>query len=152
MSERIEKGQHPGGDFLEQNRQLIVEFRTKGGRKLANFGDSLLLLTTVGARTERARTVPLVFSKDGDRYVVAASNAGSPRDPHWLHNLRANPSVWIEVGQDWIEAKGSIVDGAERERLFDLHVQRLPQLRDYQAMTVRPIPIVVMEPRRNESA
>ena len=152
MSDRIEKGQRPGGDFLEQNRQLIVEFRTKGGKKLQGFGDTLLLLTTVGARTERARTVPLVFSKDGDRYIVAASNAGSPRDPHWLHNLRANPSVWMEVGEDWIEAKASIVEGAERDRLFNLHSQRLPQLSQYQAMTARSIPIVVLEPRQNEAA
>lgn len=152
MSERIERGQHSGGDFLEQNRQLIVEFRTKGGQKLETFGDTLLLLTTVGARTERARTVPLVFSKDGDRYLVAASNAGSPRDPHWLHNLRANPSVWIEVGEDWIEAKASIVEGPGRDRFFNLHSQRLLQLSQYQAMTARSIPIVVLEPRQNEVA
>lgn len=150
MSERTEKAHEPERDFLQQIRHLITEFRAKGGRKVASFGDHLLLLTTVGARTERARTVPLVFSNDGERCVVAASNAGSPKNPHWFHNLRANPSVWVEIEGKWFEAAASVAEGAERERLFTLHAERLPQLHEYQARAGRAIPIVVLVPKSHD--
>jgi deazaflavin-dependent oxidoreductase (nitroreductase family) len=145
MSERTERTPEQAR-FLQQIRDLITEFRAKRGQ-IAKFGNNLLLLTTVGARTEQLRTVPLVFSTDADRYVVAATNGGSARHPHWLHNLIANPTVWIEIGDRRIEAKASIPQGADRERLFNLHAERVPELPEHQAKALREIPIVILEPK-----
>ena len=103
-------------------------------------------------RTERARTVSLVFSTDSDRYVVAASNGGSPKTPHWFHNLTANPTVCVEIRDQWIEAKASVAQGSERDRLFNLHTVRLPELPEYQVKSEREIPIVILEPSPRSEA
>jgi F420H(2)-dependent quinone reductase len=58
-----------------------------GGRFIA--GSPILLLTTIGRRTGKRRTRPLAYVRDGDRFVLCASNGGSPRHPGWYHNLRA---------------------------------------------------------------
>jgi deazaflavin-dependent oxidoreductase (nitroreductase family) len=36
--------------------------------------------------------------RNGDAYVIAGSNGGSPRAPAWYYNLKANPDVEINVG------------------------------------------------------
>jgi F420H(2)-dependent quinone reductase len=60
-----------------------------GGRFIA--GSPILLLTTTGRRTGKQRTRPLAYVRDGDRFVLCASNGGSPRHPGWYHNLRGRP-------------------------------------------------------------
>ena len=59
-------------------------------------GLPLLLLTTTGAKTGRALTKPLAYTKDGGRIFVIASFAGSPNNPAWFNNLVANPTVTVE--------------------------------------------------------
>jgi hypothetical protein len=56
-----------------------------GGRFIA--GTPILLLTTTGRRTGKRRTRPLAYVRDGERYVLCASNGGSPTHPGWYHNL-----------------------------------------------------------------
>ena len=67
-----------------------------------------MLLTTTGARTGRALTKPLGFTRDGDRYVVIASYGGGASNPAWYHNLVANPRVTVEVGAERFQARAII--------------------------------------------
>jgi F420H(2)-dependent quinone reductase len=67
-----------------------------GGRFIA--GSPILLLTTTGRRTAKRRTRPLAYVRDGERYVLCASNGGSPTHPGWYHNLRASGRAEIQVG------------------------------------------------------
>ena len=62
-------------------------------------GVPTLLLRTVGARTGKPRTAALVYARDGDDYVVVASNGGDDRAPGWLHNVRARPDVEVQIGR-----------------------------------------------------
>jgi hypothetical protein len=55
-----------------------------GGRFIA--GSPILLLTTTGRKSGKRRTRPLAYVRDDDRYVLCASNGGSPRHPGWYHN------------------------------------------------------------------
>src|SRR5271165_1293907 len=106
------------GDMRAFNENLITEFRANGGKlsgQLAN--SSLLLLTTVGARTGQSRVTPLGFVRDGDRYVVIAANAGADRHPDWYYNLLAHPQVVVEVGSERFEATARTAELDERERL-----------------------------------
>src|SRR5215469_12090470 len=64
--------------MLDWNRAMIDEFRAKNGKGVGQFGDRLLLLTTTGARSGVKRTTPLMYHRDGERYVVVASKAGAP--------------------------------------------------------------------------
>jgi deazaflavin-dependent oxidoreductase (nitroreductase family) len=58
------------------------------------------LLHTVGTRSGQTRITPMMYLADGDRYLVFASKAGSDRKPDWYLNLRANPDVTVEVGDE----------------------------------------------------
>ena len=58
-------------------------------------GVPTLLLTTRGRRSGKLRRTPLIYGRDGDRYVVVASYGGSPQHPDWYLNLRDEPDVTI---------------------------------------------------------
>ena len=75
--------------------------------QLRGTGAPLLLLDTVGARSGQRRINPMMYLADGDRYLVFASKAGSDRNPDWYRNLRANPDVTIEAGDETIVARAS---------------------------------------------
>lgn len=101
------------------NRQVIDEFRARGGTVGGRFaGLPLLLLTTVGARSGQRRTVPLTYVADGGRYVVAAGAAGA--DPAWYHDLLAHPAVTVEVGTAVVAAVARPAAGRPRR----CHLQR----------------------------
>jgi deazaflavin-dependent oxidoreductase (nitroreductase family) len=132
------------------NQNLMDDFRANGGRATSgpfvNVPLPLLLLTTRGARTGEERTTPLVYTTDGDRYVIIASKGGAPTHPAWYHNLLANPRVTLEVGDEKFEAEASVVsDSAERDRLYDAQAALMPNFAEYQRNTTRRIPVVVLE-------
>ena len=129
------------------NAQIIEEFRANQGVVGGPFeGATLLLLHHVGARSGKDRVNPLVYNRDGDRYVVFASKAGAPTNPDWYHNIKANPNITIEVGTDTIPVVASEANGEERDRLFAAQVQRSPQFGEYQSKTDRAIPVILLTP------
>ena len=133
-------------DWNDFNAKVIEEFRANGGMVGGRFANRpMMLLTTIGAKSGRPRTIPLVFTRDGDRIVVIASKGGAPTNPAWFHNLIANPDVTVEIGTERFEARAIIPDRAERDRLFDAQAAIMPGFRDYQNKTERLIPVIVLE-------
>ncbi len=106
-----------------------------------------LLLDHVGAKSGKRRTTPLLYVRDGDRYVVVASKGGHPRHPAWLHNLRANPDTTIQVGRRRIPVRAREARPQERGRLWAKAVAAWRAYEDYQARTQRQIPLVILDPR-----
>jgi deazaflavin-dependent oxidoreductase (nitroreductase family) len=129
------------------DQEIIDQFRANDGRILNGpfAGRTFLLLTTTGARSGRSLTKPLGFTRDGEHYIVIASNAGAPTSPAWFHNLVANPRVTVEVGAEGFEAKASVAQGAERERLYAQQAAQIPVFAEYQRRTTRQIPVVVLQ-------
>ena len=100
-------------------------------------------MTSKGARTGADRRSILTYHRDGDDYIVAGTAGGSKKDPAWIHNLKAEPNVDIEVDNERSAATTTIVeDGNERDQLWDDHVRALPWFADYPAQTGRVIPMV----------
>ncbi|MDX6646768.1 MAG: hypothetical protein QOK40_2495 [Miltoncostaeaceae bacterium] len=132
----------------DYNRAVIEEFRANGGRVGGRFeGRPMLLLSTTGARSGRPYTNPLVYLPDDGRVVVFASKGGAPTNPDWYHNLRAHPTVTVEVGGERYEADAAELEGAERERLYALQVETSPVFGDYQRRTSRRIPVIALTRR-----
>lgn len=133
-------------EMSEFNKRIIEEFRANRGKVGGQFANApMLLLTTTGAKSGRSYTTPLVYSKDGERIVIIASKAGAPNNPDWYHNLRAHPTVTVEVGAERFQAKAVITSGEERERLFNNHAQMLPIFNEYRKKTTRQIPVIALE-------
>jgi len=125
----------------------IADMRAHGGKVTEGplAGRPTLILTTTGAKTCTKRTTPVNYSRDGDRYVIAATKGGAPTHPAWYHNLTAHPRVTIEVDGESFEALARVSDGAERERLWNGHVRLLPNFAEYPGKTSRVIPVVTLE-------
>src|SRR5262245_2876664 len=85
-----------------------------GGRQLKY---TILLLETRGRRTGFMRTHALLYVRDGERYVICASNFGATQHPALYWNLRAQPMVSIQVERTRLTALASEAEGAERLRL-----------------------------------
>ena len=130
-------------DVNDWNTQIIQEFRENNGNVGGNFeGAPMVLLNTTGAKTGKSRTNPLVALVDDDRVFIFASKAGAPTNPDWYHNIVANPRVTVEQGTERYEAEASVVQGAERDRLFGIQKERMPGFADYEAGTDRVIPVI----------
>jgi deazaflavin-dependent oxidoreductase (nitroreductase family) len=129
-------------DFEAWNHQVIEEFRANKGK--VNGGNSLLLLTTAGARSGKQRMNPVAYTTDGERLVIIASKAGMPTNPDWYHNIVAHPDVTVEVGTETFEARATIAEGAERDELYAKQAAIMPNFAEYQAKTTRKIPVIVL--------
>lgn len=128
------------------NQKVIEEFRANGGKVGGNFeGRPLLLLTTIGAKSGRRLVKPLMYIRDGERYVIVASKGGAPSHPAWYYNILANPEVELEVGDEKFAARATIAEEPERSRLYDIFAKNWSFFAEYQTKTTRVIPVVVLE-------
>ena len=134
---------------MNWNKAIIDEFHAKDGKGVGGFGDRLMLLTTTGARSGEERTSPVMYHRDGERYIVVASKAGAPDNPGWYHNLKADPVARVEVGTEsgteTFEVRADEAWGEERERLWADRVAIAPGFQDYQRKTSRRIPVMILE-------
>jgi deazaflavin-dependent oxidoreductase (nitroreductase family) len=102
-------------------------------------------------RSGRLRRVALYYGRDGERYVLVASNSGARRDPLRYRNLLADPRVVLQVGPELFAASARPATAGERARLWQVMVAVFPYYEGYQAQTTREIPVVVVE-RESSSA
>ena len=128
------------------NRQVIEEFRANAGKTLGRFANTeLLLLHTRGAKTGAARVNPMMFARDGERYIVFASKHAATANPDWYHNLVAHPDITIELGTESFQATAVVLAGDERERVWTQAAREFPFLNEHQARTQRQIPVIALE-------
>jgi deazaflavin-dependent oxidoreductase (nitroreductase family) len=132
---------------MDWNSQVIEEFRTNGGTvggPLA--GMPILLLHHTGARTGQERVNPLAYQRVGDALAIFASKGGAPTNPDWYHNLRANPSATIEVGQETYPVVARVTEPDERDQIWEQQKRDFPNFAEYEQMSGgRRIPVVVLE-------
>ncbi|WP_444949445.1 nitroreductase family deazaflavin-dependent oxidoreductase [Micromonospora ureilytica] len=121
----------------------IRRFEETGGRPRPGVND--LLLTTQGRKTGELPRTALVYARDGDRYVLAASNRGAEHHPAWYLNLVADPYVTVQVGTETFTAYARPA-ADERPRLWRLMVSAMPEYAVYQQRITREIPVVLLEP------
>lgn len=120
-------------------------YRTSGGRVgHAAGGMSNLLLTTTGRQSGAPRTVPLTYLADGDDLILVASNGGNTHHPAWWLNLAKQPRAEVQVGTQRFNVVASQAEGEERTRLWQAVTRYNPMYAEYEKMTKRRIPVVVL--------
>jgi deazaflavin-dependent oxidoreductase (nitroreductase family) len=131
-------------------REQVELYESSGGTKgttLSDTGLPVIIVTHIGNKTGAIRKTPLMRVKDGDNYVLVGSQGGAPKDPVWVHNLRANPDIELRDAADVRPMRvREVQDEAERKRLWELAVAAFPPYADYQKRTTRQIPVFVAEP------
>jgi len=129
------------------NKTHSSVYRRSDGRVWGTmFGGPVLLLNTTGRKSGQRRTNPLLYVRDGDDFVLIASNGGAPRHPAWYLNLRANPDATVEVGDLRVRVRAEVVDGEEKAHLWQKMVDMYSSYDDYQKKTNREIPLLVLHP------
>ena len=114
------------------------------GRQLGS--QTILLLHSVGRKSGKAYVTPVAYFYVDDLYFMVASNWGRDANAAWYHNLRANPRTRIEVKGREIPVVAHDAQGREYARLWKYAVEHHPPYQEYQKMTTRQIPIVVLKP------
>lgn len=108
-------------------------------------GLPVVLLTTTGARTGRARTMPVLGIPVGDQLAVIGSNYGTERSPGWAHNLAANPAATVEWRGRSVDVRARLADDDETERIFADGTSVYSGYPKYRERTDRSIPVFVLE-------
>ena len=117
------------------------------GNTISNF--PVIIVTNLGRKTGAVRKTPLITVIDGNTYVLIASQGGSPKNPNWYYNLKANPKVKIQDGSSVYNMKVTeILNLKERERLWEIAIKAYHPYEDYQNRTERTIPIFLAEPMK----
>ena len=137
------------------NDSIITEFRANNGVVGGPFaGSHLMILTTTGAKTGEPRVSPVMPVRHDGRLFIVASKAGADSNPAWFHNLVAYPKVFAELSIDGgvttYDATAVVLEGDERQRVFDAIATTNPGFADYQNKTSRVIPVVEIVPLETE--
>jgi deazaflavin-dependent oxidoreductase (nitroreductase family) len=128
------------------NDSIADEFRANGGKVGGQFqGADLLLLTTIGAKSGQSRVSPLAYFRIDGRLIIIGSFAGADVNPAWVHNLRANPSAHVEIGNESSDVTARELPSAERDELFARITAAAPGFGEYQAKTARVIPVFELQ-------
>jgi len=103
-------------------------------------------LIAIGRRSGTPREVTLYAFDDGENLVIVGSRGGSAKGPAWAANLRDNPLATVRIGNEDREMRAREVEGAERDRLWELVIKEFPTYSHYQRKTKRVIPLFALEP------
>jgi deazaflavin-dependent oxidoreductase (nitroreductase family) len=131
----------------EVARHVQQYLATDGEQGHDYYGFPTLLLTTRGRRTGTQYRTALIYGRDSERYVLVASDAAAPENPHWYQNLLANPETTVQVRGARFTATARPAEPGERARLWALMAGVFPMYDQYASQTTREIPVVVLEPR-----
>lgn len=132
-------------DVNDWNRKVIEEFRANGGKVGGQFaGAPMILVHHFGAKSGVERVSPMVYFTDGDRMLIVASAAGSPKNPDWYHNLKAQPKVDVEVGTEAFPVVVEELQADERAQKWAQITAAMPGFAEYQEKTSRVIPVLAL--------
>jgi F420H(2)-dependent quinone reductase len=144
------------GTIIKLGSRLNTKvYKMSGGRVGANWRIGagfkkpvpVILLTTLGRKSGKPRTVPLLYLRDGANVVVVASQGGMASNPAWYLNLRDNPDVTIQEGKHTTVMRARDATDDERQRLWPQLVEIYADFDTYQGWTDRKIPVVICEPK-----
>jgi deazaflavin-dependent oxidoreductase (nitroreductase family) len=131
------------------NDAVLEQFWATG--KAERFGDGLVVLHTVGAKSGEPRVNPVAGIRQPDGTIlVAATFAGQPRHPAWFHNLVADPELRVETSEVHdgvgLPMRAEVLEGAERDAGWAQFTAMSDGFKGYEAKTTRVFPVVRLVP------
>lgn len=111
-------------------------------------GWNIIQLTTIGAKTGQARTMPLVALFDGEKIGLIASSLGRKHNPAWYYNLKAHPECTVEWNKRTMTYLARETNGDEYQKYWQLAVSQYQGYEKYKERAGRKIPVMVLDPKR----
>jgi F420H(2)-dependent quinone reductase len=131
----------------ERVRDQVARYEATGGAEGGELnGRPVIIITTTGAISGAVRKNPIMKLTDGADYIAVASYAGGPNDPAWYRNLVAHPDAVVQDGPHVLAVRAHEVQGAEKQRLWDLADAVSPVYAGYRANAGRDIPVLRLAP------
>jgi deazaflavin-dependent oxidoreductase (nitroreductase family) len=122
-------------------------YRATRGKVCSTAGVApVILLTTTGRRSGRERTTPVMYLRDGDRFVVSSENFGQERSAAWPLNLLADPRATVQIGAQTVACRARLLDEEEADRYWPRLVEVWPAHETYRARSGKRHTFV-LEPR-----
>jgi deazaflavin-dependent oxidoreductase (nitroreductase family) len=125
----------------------VTVYRSSAGRLMNNVGGTpICLVTMVGRKTGKLRTIPLMCSQRGEDVLLVASLGGAAVNPTWYYNLKGDPHVRIQIGSRRRSMLAREASPEERAALWPVAVKNFPSFADYQKKTTRILPLMICSP------
>lgn len=125
----------------------VLLYRLSGGRLVDKVeGCPVCLITMTGRKSGKRKTIALMCIVDGDNVLLVASLGGSPNNPQWYYNLKAQPRIDIQIGSVKRRMLAREASANERPALWAKAVAGYPSFAAYQEKTQREIPVFVCSP------
>jgi len=113
----------------------------------------VLLLTTTGRRSGKARTTPLTFFRDGDDLaVVASKRRRRPASRLVAQPRKRTRAAVVAIGRDTFGVTARTASDEERSRLWTVITATYSGYARYENKTARRIPVVILTPDDAEAA
>jgi F420H(2)-dependent quinone reductase len=119
---------------------------TRGALGSRMGGQFVLLLHTLGRKSGKAYITPLNYYRDGENFVILASNWGKEYHPAWFYNLVQQGNTMIQVKNREIRVIASQATGDDYDRLWKHVTGQNDYYIRYQKQTSRKIPLVILTP------
>jgi deazaflavin-dependent oxidoreductase (nitroreductase family) len=130
---------------LDWARKQAEAYEASGGETAADMrGMSIIVLTSIGAKTGKLRKTALMRVEHDGQYAVVGSLGGAPKHPVWVFNLRKEPRVELQDGPGKHDYIARETEGDERRIWWERAVAAFPNYADYQQKTERVIPVFVL--------
>src|SRR5262245_54895918 len=132
------------------NALHVALYRMSSGKfanKIANL--PVLLITTFGRKSGKLHTNTVVYIKEGQDYLVSASNGGMDSHPGWYLNLKNKAEAKIQVGDNVFNVVTVIAENDERTRLYEKFKTASSNFVKYEKGTSRVIPVIRLVPTDN---
>jgi F420H(2)-dependent quinone reductase len=127
-------------------KQARIYEESGGTRGTTVSGAPCLLLDYRGRRSGGWHRTVLIYGRDGDSYLVVASNGGADDHPLWYRSVAENPNVRLRVGTARFAALAETLSSHDKARVWAHLVEVFTPYRAYQKKTSRDIPVVRLHP------
>ena len=129
-------------------RKQAEKYEASGGTEARDIsGKPVIVLTSVGAKTGLLRKTALMRVEHDGRYAVLGSLGGGPKNPVWVYNLRQEPHVELQDGDQKHDYDAHETTGEERAVWWARAVEAFPNYAAYEKKTTRLIPLFVLTRR-----
>ncbi|GAB3584392.1 nitroreductase family deazaflavin-dependent oxidoreductase [Calidifontibacter terrae] len=141
------------GEFAKEKTGWVADQLAKideaGTTEVADvMGMSVVVFTIRGRKSGLLRRVPLMRVEHDGAYTAVASKGGAPEHPVWYGNLKANPEVEVQDGDQHFDGVARELSGAERDQWWERAVAAYPPYAEYQTKTDRLIPVMLIETKQ----
>ena len=117
-------------------------YRLTGGRIARLAKAEVLILTTRGRRSGKARTVLLQFFRNDSNWIIVAANSGRSSHPDWFYNLKAAPTAQVQIMDRIVRVHAEELSADEAPAFWTYILRVAPAYARYQKATSRTIPLV----------